>query len=106
MANVITRIYVDNFRPLVNFEWRPEQLALLLGTNGTGKSVLIEAVMGVRDLIVHQTPVGEAFPLASRTRWEQRLETRVWCAQQRPRPRATTKRRIAPFGKVDIRHEE
>jgi len=84
VANVITRIYVDNFRPLVNFEWRPEQLALLLGTNGTGKSVLIEAVMGVRDLIVHQTPVGEAFPLASRTRWEQRLETRVELDVRRP----------------------
>ena len=72
---MIARIYVDNFRPLVNFEWRPSQLALLLGANGSGKSALIEALVGVRSLVAFQTLVGTEFPLASRTRWEQRLET-------------------------------
>lgn len=81
---MITRIYVDNFRPLVNFEWRPSQLALLLGANGSGKSALIEALMSVRSLIVHQALVGHAFPLASRTRWEQRLDTTIEIEVRRP----------------------
>lgn len=81
---MLTRLYVDNFRPLVNFEWRPAQLALLLGANGSGKSAAIEALMGVRDLVVHQVPVSTAFPLASRTRWEQRLETRIELEVRRP----------------------
>ena len=31
---MIERIYLDNIRSFVNFEWRPERLALLLGRNG------------------------------------------------------------------------
>lgn len=81
---MITRLYVDNFRSLVNFEWRPGRLALLLGGNGAGKTALMEALMGVRDLIVHQRPIGEAFPLATRTRWEQRIETTIEVDIDRP----------------------
>ena len=37
---MLTRIYIDNFRCFVNFEYRPERKQLLLGANGSGKSSL------------------------------------------------------------------
>ena len=41
---MLTRIYIDNFRSFVNFEYRPETKQLLLGPNGSGKSTLLEAI--------------------------------------------------------------
>lgn len=68
---------MDNFRTLVNFEWMPGKLALLLGPNGAGKSAVIDALWGVRTLVVDGVPLRTAFPLTSRTRWETREEARI-----------------------------
>ena len=74
---MITRIYVDNFRSLVNFEWKPGRIALLMGANGSGKSSLIDALWGLRALIAEQREIKHWFPPASRTRWETRLELAI-----------------------------
>jgi predicted ATPase len=74
---VITRIYVDNFRSLVNFEWKPGKLALLLGENGSGKSSVIDAVWGIRALIATQGELRRWFPAASRARWEKRFDLNI-----------------------------
>lgn len=73
---MITRIYVDNFRCFVNFEWKPGRLALLLGDNGSGKSTLIDLLIGLRALMVDRAPVRHVFPRSSKTRWDTRLEQR------------------------------
>jgi predicted ATPase len=41
---MLKRIYIDNFRCFVNFEYKPERKQLLLGANGSGKSSLLEAI--------------------------------------------------------------
>ena len=71
---MIKRIFVDNFRTLVNFEWKPQKLALLLGDNGSGKSSVADAIWGLRALITEQGEVRRWFPSTSRSRWERRFD--------------------------------
>ena len=72
---MIKRIYIDNFRCLVNFEWRPKQIAILLGGNGTGKTSVVDALWLLRKLIANQEEVRRCFPRTSLARWESRLDT-------------------------------
>ncbi len=71
---MLTRLYVDNYRCFVNFELRPGRLNLLLGDNGSGKTTLFEVMATLRDLIIDQQPVDDAFPEATLTRWQTRRE--------------------------------
>lgn len=70
---MIKRVYLDNIRTFVNFEWSPDRLALLMGDNGTGKTALIDALRSVQSLILGDTSSQEAFPQGSRTRWDSPL---------------------------------
>lgn len=70
-AVVLTRIFADNFRALVNFELRPGRLSLLLGDNGSGKSTVLEALGSVRDLVVLGRSTVDLFT-NMRTKWETR----------------------------------
>jgi predicted ATPase len=69
---MITRIYVDNFRCLVNFELKLHDLALLSGLNGSGKSSLLDIVHGLQRLLSGQAKINAVLPYASRTRWTDR----------------------------------
>ncbi len=68
---MLKRIFVDNFRALVNFELRPSQLNLFLGGNGSGKTSVFEALASLRDLVILGRPVTELFS-STRTRWDTR----------------------------------
>ncbi len=68
---MLTRLFADNFRALVNFELRPDRLSLLLGENGSGKTSVFNALGKIRELVVLGLSVGEVFSY-SRTRWETR----------------------------------
>jgi ATPase subunit of ABC transporter with duplicated ATPase domains len=74
---VLTRIFADNYRALVNFELRPGRLSLLLGDNGSGKTSVLNVLGSLHDLIVLGSSAADLF-LATRTKWEtrdvQRLE--------------------------------
>ncbi len=39
---MLTRLYVDNYRCMVNFEFRPKQKQLIIGGNGAGKSTFLD----------------------------------------------------------------
>ena len=66
---MLKRLYIDNFRCFVNFEYKPERTQLLLGANGSGKSSLLDAVLFVKWFIEG----GESrFTQSTRTRWEPR----------------------------------
>ena len=43
---MITRLFVNNFKTLVNFELPLDPMNLLLGANGSGKSTVFEAITG------------------------------------------------------------
>src|SRR3954452_19516826 len=68
---MLKRIFADNFRALVNFEFRPGHLSLLLGDNGSGKTTVFDVLGNLRDLIVLGRPASEMFSY-TRTRWETR----------------------------------
>ena len=48
---MLNRIYIDNFRSLVNFEISFDSINLFLGANGSGKSTVFDAINRVKDLI-------------------------------------------------------
>jgi ATPase subunit of ABC transporter with duplicated ATPase domains len=64
---MLTRVYIDNFRSFVNFEYRPEKKQLLLGANGSGKSSLLEAIRHVKSFIAGDD---NPFTHSTRTRWQ------------------------------------
>jgi predicted ATPase len=49
---MLTRIYIDNYRCFVNFEFRPQPTQLILGLNGTGKSAFLEVLGRLRDFVI------------------------------------------------------
>ena len=69
---MLTRIYVDNFRCLVNFELKLDRLNLLLGENGSGKTTVFEVLRRLQEFIGGTHRVDEAFWSASEdlTRWQ------------------------------------
>ncbi|MFZ3266637.1 MAG: AAA family ATPase [Terriglobales bacterium] len=64
---MLTRIYIDNFRSFVNFEYKPERKQLLLGPNGSGKSSLLDAIRFVKRFINGDE---NPFTQSTRTRWQ------------------------------------
>jgi energy-coupling factor transporter ATP-binding protein EcfA2 len=68
---MLTRLYANHFRSLVNFEFAVPSLCLLLGPNGSGKSGLGELLVGLRGLVVHGADVESLFSPATFTRWVQ-----------------------------------
>jgi ABC-type molybdenum transport system ATPase subunit/photorepair protein PhrA len=66
---MLKRLYIDNYRSLVNFEFKPGSLCLLLGDNGSGKSTLLDVIELLRDFISGQGTVN-SFPTPTLTRWQ------------------------------------
>jgi predicted ATPase len=66
---MLTRIYIDNYRCFVNFEYRPEQKHLLLGANGSGKSSLLNAIRDLKKFVKGDV---NPFTQLTRTRWQDR----------------------------------
>ena len=64
------RIYVDNYRCYVNFDFRPKAKQLILGVNGTGKSILLEVVRALRGFVVDGRKVDFDFHADTLTRWK------------------------------------
>lgn len=48
---MLKRLYIDNFRCFVNFEWKPDRKQLLLGANGSGKSSLLDAIRALKSFV-------------------------------------------------------
>jgi predicted ATPase len=71
---MLERIYVDNYRCLVNFECRFGTKQLLLGPNGGGKSTLFNVLATLRDFCVHGVPGEACFAGTTRTRWQDQAE--------------------------------
>ena len=65
---MITRFYVDNYKCLQNFEYKPKQFELVVGANGSGKSTVFEALDKVRRF-VNGEDARSLFDSNSDTRW-------------------------------------
>lgn len=67
---MITRIYADNFRCLVNFDLKLDRLTLLLGPNGSGKTTVFEVVRKLQTFLEGSAArASECFPPSTLTRW-------------------------------------
>lgn len=58
---VITRLYVDNFRCLTNFEIELREAAIFLGTNGSGKGTVLDVLRKVQQLVVGKEKLEHVF---------------------------------------------
>jgi predicted ATPase len=71
---MLKRLYVDNYRCLVNFTLECQELTLLVGPNGSGKSSVLDVLLGLRQLLSGVAKVTDpvAFPGRSLTGWQRR----------------------------------
>lgn len=67
---MLRRLYIDNFKSLVNFDLELGRTHLLLGRNGAGKSAVFAALSQLKKF-THGSGV-ELFSRATCTRWERR----------------------------------
>jgi predicted ATPase len=66
---MLTRLYIDNFKCFVKFEYRPARTQLILGANGSGKSSLIETLLFLHRFAVKGESTVALPLLGQRTRW-------------------------------------
>jgi predicted ATPase len=71
---MLTRLYVDNYRCMVNFEFRPKQKQLIIGGNGTGKSTFLDVLAALRGFVIDGADIEDAFASNARTRWDLRSQ--------------------------------
>ena len=75
---MLTRLYVDNFLCLVNFELTLDETNVLLGPNGSGKTSVLQVLRRIQALVVQGAKVNEVFPASdlslTQNRDEQRFE--------------------------------
>ena len=78
---MLKRLYIHNYKCLTNFNIYFEELTLLLGANGCGKSAVFEVVGKLRDFIRGDAQVGELFSPTDLTHWsikpEQHFELEI-----------------------------
>ncbi len=65
-GDMLTRVYIDNFRSFQNFEYIPERKQLLLGPNGSGKTSLLEVIRNLKSFVKGDS---NRFTQSTRTRW-------------------------------------
>jgi predicted ATPase len=70
---MLKRIYIDNYRCLVNFDLALDRISLLLGLNGSGKSTVFEVLNSLQKFIGGQARVDDVFSSKTLNRWDQRL---------------------------------
>ncbi|MDX1990772.1 MAG: AAA family ATPase [bacterium] len=66
---MLQRLYVDNYKSLVNFDLQFGALNLLLGDNGSGKTTVFEVLNKLHLLLVAAKLVYRVFPSTSLTKW-------------------------------------
>ncbi len=66
---MLERLYVDNYRCLVNFECRFGPKQLILGPNGSGKTTALNALTTMRDFCFNGAPAENLFLGGTLTRW-------------------------------------
>lgn len=66
---MLTRVYIDNFRCFVNFEWKPGRKQLILGPNGSGKSSLLDGLLYLRRFAIQGGWIDDLYSSSQLTRW-------------------------------------
>jgi predicted ATPase len=71
---MLKRLYVDNYRCLVNFHLELQEMTLLVGPNGSGKSSVLDVLKALGQLLsgIGKVTDPDIFPTRSLTRWQER----------------------------------
>jgi predicted ATPase len=71
---MIRRLYIDNYKCLVNFELHLQNLTLLVGPNGVGKTSVLDVMFALRQLLAGVAKVTDksVFATPTLTRWQNR----------------------------------
>jgi hypothetical protein len=67
---MLSRLYIDNYRALVNAELKLGRRNLLMGRNGTGKSTFGEVLIALQLLLINQSKTDNIFDESTLTRWQ------------------------------------
>ena len=70
---MLKRIYIDNYKSLVNFEVSLNEINLFLGVNGSGKSSVFEILKKIRSLVAGNDKMFNLFFFDDHTRWQNSL---------------------------------
>ena len=73
---MLSRLYVDNFRCLENFELDLDETNVFLGRNGTGKTSVLNVLRNLQSLVVRGSRVDAVFPARDISLNSQRNEQR------------------------------
>jgi predicted ATPase len=65
---MLKKLYVGNYKSLDNFECEFDNLNLILGSNGNGKSTVFEVLRNIRDFATGRSPIS-IFSESTLTRW-------------------------------------
>ncbi len=79
---MLKRLYVDNFKCLVNFEFKPGAFTLLLGDNGSGKSAVMDVVNRLGGLAFGGT-CAQCFPFEVKNVWDSRQYVHIEVSLER-----------------------
>src|SRR5208283_5210153 len=71
---MIRRVYIDNYKCLTPIDVQLDELTLLLGPNGVGKTSILDVMFALRQLLAGIAKVTDrdVFPPRTLTRWEGR----------------------------------
>ena len=66
------QLFVDNYKCFVNFTLDMQDLTLLAGYNGTGKTSILDVMYALRELLVGRAKISDPdiFPASSKTAWQ------------------------------------
>ena len=72
MFLVLERIYIENYKCLVDFDLLLQDITLLVGANGAGKTAVLDVIYGLRKLLTGEAKITDpvAFPPSTLTRWQ------------------------------------
>jgi energy-coupling factor transporter ATP-binding protein EcfA2 len=71
---MFVRLYADNYRCFSAFTLELNSLSVLLGSNGSGKSTVLELFAKLRDFVTGRGKSLDLFPPATLCRWDTRIE--------------------------------
>lgn len=67
---MLKRIYIDNYKCLVNLDIQFDPINLLLGANGAGKSTVFAVLRKIQGLVGRGREVSDLFSVDDLTRWQ------------------------------------
>lgn len=69
---MLNHLYIDNYKCFVNCEIKFDQINLLMGDNGVGKTSVFEVLRALKSFVLEGARVSDLFPVRTLTRWEKR----------------------------------